>query len=127
MGAPRDDYANDQALCAAVAELIAAGQVVGWFQGRMEFGPRALGSRSILGDPRDPQMQSRMNLQIKFRESFRPFAPAVLRDRCSDYFVLRPNDDRPYMSIVAPVAEARRRLVGRRRPAGVRPLARRPL
>ena len=111
VGAPRDDYADDQALCAAVAELIAAGQVVGWFQGRMEFGPRALGSRSILGDPRDPGMQSRMNVQIKFRESFRPFAPAVLRDRCSDYFALRPDDDRPYMSIVAPVAEARRRPV----------------
>ena len=63
--------------------VFAAGQVVGWFQGRMEFGPRALGSRSILGDPRDPRMRSRMNLQIKFRESFRPFAPAVLRDRCS--------------------------------------------
>ena len=81
----------------------------------MEFGPRALGSR-ILGDPRDPQMQSRMNLQIEFRESFRPFARAVLRDRCNDYFALRPDDDRPYMSIVAPVAEARQRpveMVGR--------------
>ena len=88
------------------------GQVVGWFQGRMEFGPRALGSRSILGDARNPQMQSRMNVQIKFRESFRPFAPAVLRDRCSDYFVLRADDDRPYMSVVAPVVDSRRRSPG---------------
>ena len=112
VGAPRDDYADDQSLCDAVADLVAAGQVVGWFQGRMEFGPRALGSRSILGDARNPQMRSRMNVQIKFRESFRPFAPAVLRDRCSDYFVLRADDDRPYMSVVAPVVESRRRSPG---------------
>jgi carbamoyltransferase len=81
--------------------------VVGWFQGRMEFGPRALGARSILGDPRSPRMQSQMNLKIKFRESFRPFAPSVLRERVADYFELET--DSPYMLLVAPVrAELRR-------------------
>jgi carbamoyltransferase len=84
-----------------VAEVISHGAVVGWFQGRMEFGPRALGSRSIIGDPRDPGMQSVMNLKIKFRESFRPFAPSVMAEQVSDYFELdRPS---PYMAIVAPV------------------------
>jgi carbamoyltransferase len=75
--------------------------VVGWFQGRMEFGPRALGARSILGDPRSPAMQSQMNLKIKYRESFRPFAPSVLRERVADYFELEC--DSPYMQLVAPV------------------------
>jgi carbamoyltransferase len=84
-----------------VAALLAEEKVVGWFQGRMEFGPRALGSRSILGDPRSPRMQSVMNLKIKFRESFRPFAPSVLRERVSDYFELE--HDSPYMLLVAPV------------------------
>ena len=84
-----------------VAEVISHGAVVGWFQGRMEFGPRALGSRSIIGDPRDPRMQSVMNLKIKFRESFRPFAPSVMAERVSDYFEIdRPS---PYMAMVAPV------------------------
>jgi carbamoyltransferase len=77
-------------------------------QGRMEFGPRALGARSILGDPRDPQMQSRMNLKIKFRESFRPFAPSVLAEQAEDYFDLDPPHESPYMLLVAPVAEKRR-------------------
>jgi carbamoyltransferase len=94
------------ALPARVAELLAEGAVVGWFQGRMEFGPRALGSRSILGDPRRPEMQSVMNLKIKFRESFRPFAPSVLAERTSNYFELdRPS---PYMALVAPVADSQR-------------------
>jgi len=84
-----------------VARLLADGNVVAWFQGRMEFGPRALGGRSILGDPRSPTMQSQMNLKIKFRESFRPFAPAVVRDRVSDFFDL--DCDSPYMLLVAPV------------------------
>src|SRR5579863_4062402 len=84
-----------------VARLLADGNVVAWFQGRMEFGPRALGARSILGDPRSPTMQSQMNLKIKFRESFRPFAPAVVRDRVSDFFDL--DCDSPYMLLVAPV------------------------
>lgn len=86
-----------------VAALLADDKVVGWFQGRMEFGPRALGGRSILGDARSPRMQSVMNLKIKFRESFRPFAPAVLRERVSDYFEM--DCDSPYMLLVAPVRE----------------------
>ncbi len=89
-----------------VAALLAEEKVVGWFQGRMEFGPRALGARSILGDPRSPRMQSVMNLKIKFRESFRPFAPSVLRERVSDYFEM--DCDSPYMLLVAPVREDRR-------------------
>ena len=82
---------------------MAEGKVIGWFQGRSEFGPRALGCRSILGDPRNREMQAVMNLKIKFRESFRPFAPAVLREHVSDYFGMRPNEDSPYMLLVAPV------------------------
>ena len=89
-----------------VADALARGQVVGLFSGRMEFGPRALGARSILGDPRDPGMQSRMNLKIKFRESFRPFAPAVLAEHASDYFELE--GESPYMLLVAPVRPDRR-------------------
>jgi carbamoyltransferase len=89
-----------------VADELAAGKVVGWLQGRMEFGPRALGGRSILGDARSPKMQSVMNLKIKYRESFRPFAPSVLRERVSDYFDL--DADSPYMLLVAPVREDRR-------------------
>ncbi|MBV8858755.1 MAG: carbamoyltransferase [Acidobacteria bacterium] len=96
-------------LSETVARLLAEEKVVGWFQGRMEFGPRALGARSILGDPRSPRMQSQMNLKIKFRESFRPFAPSVLRERVSDYFELEA--DSPYMLLVAPVREHLRREV----------------
>src|SRR2546425_32084 len=88
-----------------VAELLAQEKVVGWFDGRMEFGPRALGARSILGDPRSPSMQAQMNLKIKFREGFRPFAPSVLRERASDYFDLAC--DSPYMLLVAPVKRER--------------------
>jgi carbamoyltransferase len=94
-------------LAETVARLLADEKVVGWFQGRMEFGPRALGARSILGDPRSPRMQSQMNLKIKFRESFRPFAPSVLRERVADYFEL--DCDSPYMLLVAPVRESLRR------------------
>ena len=94
---------DDEELLEQVARALADGAVVGWFQGRMEFGPRALGSRSILGDARNQQMQSVMNLKIKYRESFRPFAPAVLAERVSDYFALdRPS---PYMALVAEVRE----------------------
>jgi carbamoyltransferase len=89
-----------------VVEALIAGQVVGWVQGRMEFGPRALGHRSILGDPRNPDMQSRMNLKVKFRESFRPFAPAVLAERSAECFGLE--GESPYMLLVAPVAESQR-------------------
>lgn len=98
---------SDQELFTKVAELMADGKIIGWFQGRMEFGPRALGNRSIIGDPRSPTMQSTMNLKIKFRESFRPFAPAVLREDVSDYFEL--DCASPYMLLVAPVKEARRK------------------
>ena len=94
------------ALYERVADVLANEQVVGWFQDRMEFGPRALGARSILGDPRSPKMQKVLNLKIKFRESFRPFAPIVLRERVSDYFEL--DQESPYMLIVAPVREDRR-------------------
>ncbi len=88
-------------ICAEVAKVLAEGAVVGWFQGRMEFGPRALGSRSILGDARDTDMQTRMNLKIKFRESFRPFAPVVKEERASEWFEIDcPN---PYMLLVAQV------------------------
>ncbi len=89
-----------------VADLIAQENVIGWFQGRMEFGPRALGSRSIIGDARSPKMQSIMNLKIKFRESFRPFAPSVLREKVSDYFEM--DCESPYMLLVAPVRQERR-------------------
>jgi carbamoyltransferase len=94
-----------QELLTRVAELLAAERVVGWFNGRMEFGPRALGMRSILGDARSPRMQAQMNLKIKFREGFRPFAPSVLRERVNDYFEL--DRDSPYMLLVAPVKEER--------------------
>ena len=95
------ELCDEDDLLDRAAEVISNGAVVGWFQGRMEFGPRALGSRSIIGDPRDPRMQSVMNLKIKFRESFRPFAPSVMAERVSDYFELdRPS---PYMAMVAPV------------------------
>jgi carbamoyltransferase len=97
---------SDEVLFDRVAQELADGKVIGWFQGRMEFGPRALGARSILGDARNPKMQSVMNLKIKFRESFRPFAPSVLRERVSDYFAL--DTDSPYMLLVAPVVEKRR-------------------
>ncbi|WP_447973269.1 carbamoyltransferase family protein [Nitrospira sp. Kam-Ns4a] len=97
---------SDEELVETVADLLASEAVVGWVQGRMEFGPRALGNRSILGDARSPRMQSVMNLKIKFRESFRPFAPAVLEERVADYFEL--NEPSPYMLLVAPVREERR-------------------
>jgi carbamoyltransferase len=93
-------------LISRTAAIIADANVVGWFNGRMEFGPRALGSRSIIGDPRSPEMQTKMNLKIKFRESFRPFAPSVLEHRASDYFDL--DAESPYMLLVSPVKEERR-------------------
>ena len=93
---------SDDELLQTTASLLANEKVVGWFQGRMEFGPRALGNRSILGDARSPRMQSAMNLKVKFRESFRPFAPIVRRERVLDYFDL--DEDSPYMLLVAPVS-----------------------
>ncbi|MBI5757740.1 MAG: carbamoyltransferase [Planctomycetales bacterium] len=103
IGAVFTRFDDDDSLCTHVAELIASDKVVGWVQGRMEFGPRALGSRSILGDARSSQMQSVMNLKIKFRESFRPFAPSVLEERVHEFFETRPCEQSPYMLLVAPV------------------------
>jgi carbamoyltransferase len=107
-GAVYETADSDDHLCDTVAKLMAEENVVGWFQGRMEFGPRALGGRSIIGDPRSPKMQSVMNLKIKFRESFRPFAPAVLRDHVHEWFEMRPSEDSPYMLQVAPVRSEHR-------------------
>jgi carbamoyltransferase len=104
--APYKNYSREQ-LPEVVAELLAAGKIVGLHQGRMEFGPRALGARSIIGDPRSTEMQSVMNLKIKYRESFRPFAPSVLREHVDEWFEL--NYDSPYMMLVADVVPERRR------------------
>ena len=101
-GAKAEVIAEEDRLCEIVAEELRAGKIVGWFQGRMEFGPRALGNRSILGNPQDPEMQKRLNLKIKFREGFRPFAPAVLREKTGVYFDLDVAS--PYMLLTAPVA-----------------------
>ena len=98
---------DDAALIAACARDLSQGKAMGWFQGRMEFGPRALGNRSILGDPRSPTMQKTLNLKVKYRESFRPFAPSVLREHVSDWFEL--DGDSPYMLMVADVVGFRRR------------------
>jgi carbamoyltransferase len=98
---------DDDELCKRVAHIIATENVVGWFQGRMEFGPRALGGRSIIADPRSEKMQTVLNLKIKFRESFRPFAPSVLRDHVSDYFDME--SESPYMLLVADVKKERLR------------------
>jgi carbamoyltransferase len=98
---------DDAALISTCAHDLAEGKALGWFQGRMEFGPRALGNRSILGDPRSPTMQKNLNLKVKYRESFRPFAPSVLRERVSDWFEL--DSDSPYMLLVADVVKGRRR------------------
>ncbi len=108
VGASYRGFETEEALAAEVADLLAAEKVLGHVDGRMEFGPRALGSRSILGDPRSPKMQSVMNLKIKFRESFRPFAPAVLREEASSYFEMRPSEESPYMLLVAPLRPDRR-------------------
>jgi len=106
--APAHHFADEADLLEHTARLLADGKVVGWFHGRMEFGPRALGARSILGDARSPRMQAKMNVKIKFRESFRPFAPVVLRERAHEWFDLDPRHESPYMLIVAPVHERHR-------------------
>ena len=98
---------NDEEIPEKIADLIAYQKVIGWFQGRMEFGPRSLGSRSIIGDARSPKMQEVMNLKIKFRESFRPFAPSVIKERVSDFFEI--GRESPYMLLVAPVKNEIRR------------------
>lgn len=102
-------YENFKDLTQEAARLLSEGNVVGWVQGRMEFGPRALGGRSILGDPRNAEMQKKLNLKIKYRESFRPFAPSVLAEDCQDYFDY--DGISPYMLLVHPVAESRRKPV----------------
>jgi carbamoyltransferase len=107
-GARYTMYPDDASLCERVAGLMAQEQVIGWFQNRMEFGPRALGARSIIGDARSPVLQSTMNVKIKFRESFRPFAPVVLKERVADFFDMQPDTDSPYMLLVAPVRHDRR-------------------
>ncbi|MCC6573823.1 MAG: carbamoyltransferase [Planctomycetes bacterium] len=100
------EHFDDEArLVEHVADVLASEKVVGWFNGRMEFGPRALGSRSIIGDARSAAMQTTMNVKIKFRESFRPFAPVVLREHSHEYFEMAPDVESPYMLLVAPVAE----------------------
>jgi carbamoyltransferase len=108
LGAAYHTFRDEPALIARVAELIDQGKVIGWFQGRMEFGPRALGSRSIIGDARSQGMQSIMNRKIKFRESFRPFAPCVLREDVAEYFEMRHQEDSPYMLLVAAVRPDKR-------------------
>ncbi len=101
-------YENQDDLNRAVAQLLSDGKVVGWFQGRMEFGPRALGNRSILADPRRPEIQRELNLKIKFRESFRPFAPIVLAEYGHEWFDIEQMDSTPYMQFVATVSKAKR-------------------
>ena len=100
------EMVEEAELATRAADLLVAENVVGWFEGRMEFGPRALGARSILGDARSPRMQAKMNMKIKYRESFRPFAPVVLREKVSEYFEM--DVDSPYMLLVAPVVGSRR-------------------
>ncbi len=108
LGAEFRRFDDERMLCDFVADQLASEKVVGWMQGRMEFGPRALGSRSILGDPRSSKMQSVMNLKIKFRESFRPFAPSIRRSRVDEFFEMRPDEDSPYMLLVADVRQDKR-------------------
>ncbi len=108
VGACYEHVADESALLDRVARLMAEGKVIGWFHGRMEYGPRALGARSIIGDARNPHMQSVMNLKVKFRESFRPFAPCVLQEHVHEYFGMRPGEDSPYMLQVAPLLERHR-------------------
>ncbi|MBD80510.1 MAG: hypothetical protein CL840_16455 [Crocinitomicaceae bacterium] len=102
-----DHYQNISDLNQLVASKLAEGHVVGWFQGKMEFGPRSLGNRSILGDARNPEMQKKLNLKIKYREGFRPFAPSFLEEKAGEYFDIEENS--PYMLLVAPVKESRRK------------------
>ena len=107
--APSQRFDRFDALCSKVSDLLAEGHVIGWFQGRMEYGPRALGNRSIIGDARQPEMQKKMNLHIKYREGFRPFAPSVMEEELKTYFDLdRPS---PYMLLVAPVVKTKRKAI----------------
>jgi carbamoyltransferase len=105
---PHQQFDQEDDLLEHTAQLLADEKVIGWFQDRLEFGPRALGARSILGDPRSPKMQATMNLKIKFRESFRPFAPSVLAEHAHDWFDLAPGQESPYMLLVGPVRKEHR-------------------
>jgi carbamoyltransferase len=116
VGARYHRYENEEQLIDKVAELIEQEKVIGWFQGRMEFGPRALGNRSIIGDARSEKMQSVMNLKIKFRESFRPFAPCVLQEDAADYFEMQKDQSSPYMLLVADVRKEKRLMDGQIEP-----------
>ena len=108
MAVPYTRFDDEQTQADCVAKLLAEEKILGWFQGRMEFGPRALGARSIIGDARSPAMQATMNLKIKFRESFRPFAPVVLQEHAHDWFDMPEGQESPYMLLVAPVLTRRR-------------------
>jgi carbamoyltransferase len=112
VGAQHECIPDETVLLDRVAQLLAEEKIIGWFQGRMEFGPRALGCRSIIGDARSPRMQQKMNLKIKYRESFRPFAPCVLREFVHELFEMRPEEDSPYMLQVAPVRLEWRAVLG---------------
>ncbi len=113
------EFADEDGLTEKAAELMASEKVVGWFQGRMEFGPRALGCRSIVGDARSTKMQTLMNVKIKFRESFRPFAPSVLEERVDEFFEMRPREQSPYMLLVADVCESKRLAAANAEAAGI--------
>jgi carbamoyltransferase len=119
LGAVYHTMDSDEDVARRTAELLAREKVVGWFQGRMEFGPRALGARSIVGDPRSEKMQQAMNLKIKFRESFRPFAPAVMREHAHEYFAVPPGYESPYMLLVDQVADGQIDAAGRERMKGL--------
>lgn len=106
-----EDLKDDQALVERVARMIADGLVIGWFQGRMEFGPRALGSRSLLADARNPQVKDLINAKVKFREAFRPFAPAVLKEHAHEYFEMPPGMDAPFMLLVPKVRADKRAII----------------
>ena len=109
VGATYDAYEDEETLLRDVAASLDRGRIIGWFSGRAEYGPRALGARSIIADPRNTGVQSDLNVKIKFRESFRPFAPCVLREHAHEWFEMRPGEDSPYMLLVAPVRAERRR------------------
>jgi len=108
VGADYRSFDDEAALLNHVATSMSEGKIVGWFHGRAEFGPRALGARSIIGDARSPLLQSDLNIKVKFRESFRPFAPCVLREQAHNWFEMRPGEDSPYMLMVAPIREQHR-------------------
>jgi carbamoyltransferase len=105
VGAAWDRYDDEDRLLDELVDALVAGRIIGWFHGRMEFGPRSLGARSIIGDARSPEMQSQMNLKIKFRESFRPFAPCVLSSHAHEVFEMEPGEESPYMLLVAKVRD----------------------